>query len=50
MGHVEYYLQYKHQPYIYREGANPGELKYYMQIWNMYLSVVSIIELIRFIS
>ena len=25
MGHVEYYLQYKDQPYVYREGANPGE-------------------------
>jgi hypothetical protein len=25
MGHIQYQLQYKHQPYIYREGANPGE-------------------------
>ena len=24
MGHVEYYLQYKHQPVVYRRGANPG--------------------------
>ncbi|XP_052750785.1 angiotensin-converting enzyme-like isoform X2 [Galleria mellonella] len=24
MGHVEYYLQYKHQPIVYRGGANPG--------------------------
>lgn len=24
MGHVEYFLQYKHQPTVYREGANPG--------------------------
>ncbi|XP_043462372.1 angiotensin-converting enzyme-like [Leptopilina heterotoma] len=24
MGHIQYYLQYKDQPVIYREGANPG--------------------------
>ncbi|KAJ8935485.1 hypothetical protein NQ314_012777, partial [Rhamnusium bicolor] len=24
MGHIQYYMQYKHQPYIFREGANPG--------------------------
>jgi len=24
MGHVQYYLQYKHQPLAFREGANPG--------------------------
>ena len=24
MGHVEYYLQYKHQPVVYRRGGNPG--------------------------
>ncbi|XP_035678813.1 angiotensin-converting enzyme-like [Branchiostoma floridae] len=24
MGHIEYYLQYKHQPVPFREGANPG--------------------------
>ncbi|XP_015606240.1 angiotensin-converting enzyme [Cephus cinctus] len=24
MGHIEYYLQYKDQPIVYREGANPG--------------------------
>ena len=24
MGHVEYYLQYKNQPVVFREGANPG--------------------------
>lgn len=24
MGHVEYFLQYKNQPLVYREGANPG--------------------------
>jgi len=26
MGHVQYYLQYKHQPKIYKRGANPGSL------------------------
>jgi len=25
MGHIEYYMQYKDQPSIYREGANPGD-------------------------
>ena len=25
MGHIVYYMQYKNQPVIYREGANPGE-------------------------
>lgn len=24
MGHIQYYMQYKNQPAIYREGANPG--------------------------
>jgi peptidyl-dipeptidase A len=24
MGHIEYYLQYKEQPVLFREGANPG--------------------------
>lgn len=25
MGHIEYFLQYKEQPLVYRDGANPGE-------------------------
>jgi len=25
MGHVQYYLLYRHQPLAYRQGANPGE-------------------------
>jgi len=24
MGHVQYFLQYKHQPLVFRRGANPG--------------------------
>ena len=24
MGHIQYDLQYKSQPYVYRTGANPG--------------------------
>uniref|UniRef100_A0A336LZ65 Angiotensin-converting enzyme n=1 Tax=Culicoides sonorensis TaxID=179676 RepID=A0A336LZ65_CULSO len=24
LGHIQYYLQYQDQPYVYREGANPG--------------------------
>lgn len=27
MGHIQYYLQYKDQPFIYREGANEGKIK-----------------------
>lgn len=25
MGHIQYYLQYKDQPYMLRSGANPGK-------------------------
>lgn len=25
MGHIQYYLQYKDQPNVYREGANSGD-------------------------
>lgn len=28
MGHIEYYLQYKDQPFVYKEGANPGTKLY----------------------
>jgi hypothetical protein len=31
MGHVQYYLQYKHQPKVYKRGANPGILSLNMQ-------------------
>lgn len=24
MGHIEYFLQYRHQPQMFRDGANPG--------------------------
>nr|Q10715.1 RecName: Full=Angiotensin-converting enzyme; AltName: Full=Dipeptidyl carboxypeptidase I; AltName: Full=Kininase II; Flags: Precursor [Haematobia irritans exigua]AAA70427.1 angiotensin converting enzyme [Haematobia irritans exigua]prf//2210282A angiotensin-converting enzyme [Haematobia irritans exigua] len=24
MGHIQYFLQYQHQPFVYRTGANPG--------------------------
>ena len=24
MGHIEYFLQYKDQPTVFRDGANPG--------------------------
>lgn len=27
MGHVEYYMQYKDLPVVFREGANPGKAK-----------------------
>lgn len=28
MGHVYYFLSYKDQPHIYRDGANPGTFKF----------------------
>lgn len=37
MGHIEYYIQYKDQPYVYREGANPGE--YFKNEITLYNSV-----------
>ena len=24
MGHIQYYMNYKHQPFHFKEGANPG--------------------------
>ena len=27
MGHIQYYLQYKDQPVVYRDGANPGKFQ-----------------------
>jgi peptidyl-dipeptidase A len=24
MGHIQYYMNYKHQPFQFKEGANPG--------------------------
>lgn len=26
MGHVQYYLQYRSQPFVFRSGANPGDV------------------------
>ena len=28
MGHVQYYMNYRRQPIIYRHGANPGILSH----------------------
>jgi peptidyl-dipeptidase A len=25
MGHIEYFMEYKDQPFIFREASNPGE-------------------------
>lgn len=25
MGHIQYYIQYKQQPVVFREGGNPGK-------------------------
>jgi peptidyl-dipeptidase A len=24
MGHIQYYMNYKHQPFQFKEGSNPG--------------------------
>lgn len=29
MGHIEYYLQYQDKPTVYKDGANPGSLKFF---------------------
>ena len=31
MGHIQYFMQYMHQPLVYRDGANPGERLYHHQ-------------------
>lgn len=28
MGHIQYYLQYKNQPVVFRDGANPGKISF----------------------
>lgn len=29
MGHIQYFLQYKHLPVIFRDSSNPGKNYYY---------------------
>lgn len=36
MGHIQYYLQYKDKPVIYRSGANPG---FFKEILNIFVNV-----------
>jgi peptidyl-dipeptidase A len=46
MGHVQYYLQYKDQPLVFRRGANPGwQTKEIIPLWaisNWYVALNSI--------
>lgn len=28
MGHIQYFLQYKDQPFVFRDGANSGKMRY----------------------
>ena len=39
MGHIEYFMEYKHLPYVYREAANPGEavLQYVLAAVNIFV-------------
>ena len=39
MGHVEYYMQYKNQPFVYRDGANPGNYEFLYKIYFDYLKI-----------
>lgn len=32
MGHIYYFLSYKDQPHVYRDGANPGQLKFFIPL------------------
>lgn len=32
MGHIQYFLQYKNQPIVYRTGANPGKKKLHIKL------------------
>lgn len=42
MGHVQYFLQYKHQPVVFRDGANPGNYRQFVFVFiqdqNVYVS------------
>ena len=29
MGHIQYFMEYAHQPYMYRNGGNPGNLRHF---------------------
>lgn len=41
MGHVQYYLQYKHQPFVYRKGANPGNVLLHLSFFVENVEVIS---------
>lgn len=49
MGHVQYYLQYKDQPFVYREGANPGTPYYFLflPILPPYFSVYKVVTIVE---
>lgn len=36
MGHIEYYLQYKNQPLVFRDGANPGTNRGYTGQYSLF--------------
>lgn len=42
MGHIEYFLQYKEQPLVYRDGANPGEHQTSHTCWLLYFTLVHV--------
>lgn len=39
MGHVQYYMQYKDLPVVYRRGANPGNSEYKTIICDVVLKI-----------
>lgn len=44
MGHIQYYMNYKHQPFQFKEGANPGIKPYLL------LDTVEILKLRKFFA
>lgn len=39
MGHIQYYLQYRSLPAVFRSGANPGEVSKVIRGTNLYFNV-----------
>lgn len=40
MGHIQYYIQYKNQPYALRTGANPGTFFSDRSVtWNIWANI-----------
>lgn len=40
MTHIEYYMYYSNQPYLYRDGANPGSTLFYFKFFSFIRGIV----------